>query len=347
MAGSEALTAALMTYINGAWRAHAVYAAAELRIADHLAPGPQSSTVLAKRMACHPAALHRLLRALASLELCAERADGQFELRPLGALLCTERPDSLAPWALTWGRYLAPAWTGLVDSVRTGTPTALGDGVADYARLAADPHRAPLFNRSIGSLTARLVPELLAAWRPPPGSRIIDVGGGTGELLAGYLQADAEATGILFDQPPAITAAGATLQAAGVATRCECVAGNFFEAVPEGADVYILKSVLHDWDDRRATQILAQCAQALPTTGQLAIIERLAPPTLTTHAVHQASAAADLNLLVGFGGRVRNEAEFDSLLTAAGLQLQEVRPAGWTFAVLVSIPSGATAHRSA
>jgi SAM-dependent methyltransferase len=325
-----------MTYINSAWRSHVVYAAAELGLADLLAEGPQTSTALAECTATQPAALHRFLRAMASLDLCSECADGRFALRPLGTLLQRERRDSMQPWALTWGRVLAPPWTALVDCLRHGKPAPLGGDARNYASLAADPSRAALFNRAMATLTEHLLPALLAAYRLPAGSVIVDVGGGTGQLLAAYLRADPAASGVLLDLAPAIAAAGATLSAAGVAERCRCVVGDFFQAVPAGADVYLLKSVLHDWSDAQALEILRRCATAVPPSGQLLIIERLAPTTLTANPLHQATAAADLNLLVGFGGRVRQEKEFAALLDAVGLHLQDCRQAGWSFAILIA-----------
>lgn len=334
--GPDSHLAALMTLINGAWRAQVIHVAAELGLADCLAERPRSSGELAAEVHADPGALHRLLRAMASLDLCAEQPDGCFALRPRGECLKASNPQSVHAWALTWGRYLAPAWNHLLQTVRTGERVALGQGLDNYADLAADPTHAPLFNASMGALTARLIPALVAQYQPPVGSCLVDVGGGTGQILAGYLQADPTATGILFDQPPAIAAAESVLQTAGVAARCRRVAGDFFTGVPAGGDVYFLKSVLHDWDDAQALTILRHCAVAMQATSRLVIMERVSPAVLTPGPVQEATAAADLNLLVAFGGRVRQTPEFDQLLAAAGLRRIEERTVGWAFAILIA-----------
>ena len=164
--------------------------------------------------------------------------------------------------------------------------------------------------------------------------RIVDVGGGFGELLAAILRANPDTRGVLFDRPHALEGARALMEAARVADRCECVPGDFFEAIPGGADVYLLKSVIHDWNDERGGAILRNCRRAMEGRARLLLVERIVPQQLGASAAHRSIARGDLNMLVGLGGRERTEDEYRVLLDAAGLQVKTVVSAGRTFGVI-------------
>ena len=340
-AARDTLAAARRLYdlINAGWTTQAMYAAVELRIPDLLANGPQDAGSLARASGCDPEALRRLLRALASLDLCRERGD-VFELTPMGDLLRADASESLRAWAVHCGRYLWPAWARLAESVRTGTSDRKRvDGADSYGHLERDREAASVFNRAMVEVTRLVAREVV---RVGDFSRIelaVDVGGGYGELVAAVLAAHPQMRGVLFDLPHAIDAAGASLADAGVADRCELVAGSFFESVPEGADAYLLKSVLHNWDDERSAAILRNCRRAVHARSRLLLVERVMAERVAPAARDQAIARADLNMLIARGGRERTEAEFRALLGSAGFRLDRVLPTALEFSVIEASPA--------
>jgi hypothetical protein len=157
--------------------------------------------------------------------------------------------------------------------------------------------------------------------------RLVDVGGGRGELLTTFLSAHTRMRGVLFDVPQALAGSDAHVAAAGVADRCETMAGSFFDAVPAGGAAYVLKSVLHDWNDERAHEILARCRQAMDGRGRLLVVERMPPERMTASPEHRLLAASDLDMMVVLAGREREEAAFRALFEAAGFRVTRVAPA--------------------
>jgi ubiquinone/menaquinone biosynthesis C-methylase UbiE len=329
----------LYDLINASWTTQAVYAAALLRIPDLLSDGPRSAESLAGATGCDPQALARLLRALASLDLCRECGDA-FELTPLGALLRADAPASLRAWAIHSGRYLWPAWGRLAESVGTGaSDRKRATGADDFGSLERDPEAAAVFNRAMVEVT-RLVARDVARRADLAGvASIVDVGGGYGKLIAAILEAHPRMRGVLFDLPHAIVAAGQQLAAAGVAARCELVAGSFFESVPEGADAYALKSVLHNWDDDRSAAILRNCRRAAHGRSRLLVVERVMSDRVSPVPRDQAIARADLNMLIARSGRERTEAEFRALLERAGFRIERIQPAVLEFSVIEASPA--------
>ena len=182
----------------------------------------------------------------------------------MGALLRADAPDSLRAWAIHCGKYLWPAWGRLAESVRTGTSDRKrASGTDDFGHLEHDPDAAAVFNRAMVEITRLIAQEVTRVVDFSRMVRVVDVGGGYGELLAAILGANPRLHGVLFDLPHAVDAASAPLAQAGVAARCELVAGSFFDSVPAGADAYLLKSVLHNWDDERCALILRNCRHAM------------------------------------------------------------------------------------
>ena len=329
----------LLDLINASWTTQAICAAVELGLPDQLAAGPRRVEALADASGCHPAALERLLRGLASLDLCREH-EGIFELTPMGALLCAGADDSLRAWAIHCGRYLWPAWGRLAESVRTGTShRKRATGTDDYGHLEHDPDAAAVFNRAMVEITRLVAREVARVCNFGGVERIVDVGGGHGELLAAILAAHPRMRGVLLDLPHAIQGAGAALSRAGVAARCELVTGSFFESVPAGAGVYALKSVLHNWDDDRCAAILRNCRHAMPETSRLLVIERIMPEHVFAAARDRAIARSDLNMLVARGGRERTEAAYRSFLGSAGLRVEGILPAALDFSVIEAAPA--------
>jgi hypothetical protein len=296
------------------------YVAAELGVVDNLTRGPRRVAELAAATGARALSLRRLLRALASLEVCRERRDGRFALGPAGRLLSIDAPDSLAARFLYWGRCQWPLWGNLLHSVKTGgSARKLIIGTDGFEHLQGNADAAAIFNQSRVDLTRIVAREVVRAYDFAGLRSIVDVGGGHGALLAVILQAHP-----LFDMGHAMEGAKAHLSKAGLAARSECIAGNFFKSVPPGADGYVLKSVIHDWNDERSGAILRKCRKAIRPDGRLLLVERIMPERLKPLRRHHAFAQADLAMLLGPGGRERTETEFRRLLGASGFKLTRI-----------------------
>lgn len=297
-------TRALLTLVNGYQVSQALHVAARLGIADRLADGPRRPEELG--LEADRDALRRLLRALAAVDVVSEQ-DGRYALTELGQGLRSDAPGSVAGWAAFVGRpYHWDAWGALEHSVRTGENAfraVHGTDVWTYRRER--PEEAEIFDRAMTSLTARVNAAVTEAHDFGRYGTVVDVGGGRGALLAAILERHPGVRGVLFDQPDVV--AGAEL-----GDRCTSAGGSFFEAVPEGGDAYLLKSVLHDWEDAEALAILRTChAAGAPV---VLLIER-------DLAADPRAAFSDLNMLVGPGGRERTLVEYGTLLDAAGFRL--------------------------
>ena len=341
----EALDARLEEIGAGSWRTQALYVAARLNLADLLAGGPRTSEELAREAGgdgggAHAPSLRRLLRALTTLEIVRERDDGSFELLPLGALLRSDVPGSRRAWALLVGGMQWQTWGHLLESVRTGrSARSLLQGTEGFEHLERDPEQAAVFNQAMVDLTRRVAPAVLRAYDFSSCGRIVDVGGGYGEFLSAILAAHAGARGVLFDLEHAIEGGRRLLETAGVADRCEFLVGSFFESIPAGADAYVLKSIVHDWNDERAGVLLSACRRATTPGAKLLLVERIMPERLGASATDQVVARSDLNMLVSLGARERTEAEFASLLASAGFRLTRVVPATLGFHVVEAVPA--------
>ena len=338
-ADEAALARRLLELIGGSWTTQAVYAAAELRIPDLLTEGPRTPDDLAAATGAHAPSLRRLLRALTTLGICTEGDDGSFAITPMGGLLGADAPASLRHWTIWWGRYLWPVWGRLFDSVTTGqSGRKLLFGTEGFEHLDRDPQAAAVFNQALIELTRLACAGIVRAYDFSGIGQVADIGGGYGELLAAVLTNCPAATGTLFDLPHAIEGGRRHLERAGVSDRCRLVAGDFFESVPAGADAYILKSVIHDWDDRRARLILENCRAAMPGRNRLLVIEQVLPDRLDTSPAHQAIARSDLNMLVAQSGQQRTQAEFAALLRSAGFEVTRIVHAAPTFCVIEATP---------
>ena len=331
------LTLQLLDMIGASWMSQAICVSAELGLPDLLAEGPRSTAALASATQCREHTLVRLLRGLVSLGICNERRDGLFALTPMGALL--RRDTGVRSWAIWWGRHLWPVWHNLSYSVRSGrSARTRKTGSAGYGHLADDPEASGIFNASMVELT-RLVARQLLHTVDMSGARcIVDVGGGNGELLMTTLRAYPGLRGVLVDLPHAISGARKRLRDAGLAARCELHEGDFFEAVPRGGDVYLLKSVLHNWSDAQAVRILGRCRQAMGPRSRLIVVERMRPARLTTALRERALCRTDLNMLVGLGGQERSRGEFAALLHRAGFRAGRVIPVGPEYFAVCGYP---------
>ncbi len=298
---------------------------ARLSLADRLAEGPRSSAELAGATDADPDGLTRLLRAATTVGLIAEAEPDQFSLTPLGACLATNaQPASLRDFAMM---VAAPAhWLPcgrLFDAVMSGrcaTTTALEMGIWDYYQ--ENPEEDVIFARAMGSLSARISTEVAACYDATRFSRIVDIGGSQGVLLAGLLAAAPQATGMLFDRPEVIAEARPVIAARGLAERVELVGGDFFTEVPPGGDLYVLKSVLHDWDDAHALRILVNCHRAAQPGSTLLLVEGVLPTESEPSPLH----LLNLLMLVQVGGRERTREQHQALLETAGYQLKRIIP---------------------
>jgi hypothetical protein len=331
----------MLHLLNSFLTVQAIHVAAVLGIADHLAAGLTTIDELATATSAHRPSLYRLLRTLAGAGVFQEVADGRFALTALGETLRSEGPASVRDWALYVG---APepwdAWGHLRETVKSGEPGfVLAHGLSTYDYLAQHPELAAPFDRWMSRQSDQHNATLVAAYDFSPYRVVADIGGGQGSTLTAILQAHPFLRGILLDQPHVVEDP-TSLQAAAVGDRCEVVSGDMLQAVPRGADVYLIKRVLMIWDDEPAIRVLRHCAEALPKLGQgkgkVLVVEMILPPGNDPSA---AKSFDLLMLLANRGGRIRTEAEFRELFSAAGLRLASVIPTASPNSILEGVPA--------
>jgi O-methyltransferase domain len=302
-----------------------VATAAQFRLADYLADGPRSSAELAQLCGADPAMLHRVMRALARIELVYMEDDGRFALAPLGELLRSDIPDSMYKMARLWATDLFKlTWMRLPHSVRTGqSAQEFLFGLRQFDYLSTEPEVAAIFNEGMFAGTLAVAAAALDAYDFSRFETIVDVGGGSGAFATTLVRANPNLRGIVLDLPYCEQGALEHFASAGVGDRCEFVAGDFFKAIPPGADAYVLKFILHDWEDEKCAQILKSCRAAATRDTRLLLVEAVLPEDggPLTDAVF-----GDITMIVHTGGRERTEAEYAALLEAAGFRLTRVVP---------------------
>jgi hypothetical protein len=301
-----------------------VYTVARLGVADHLAQGPRASEELARVTGADHRSLHRMLRALVAYGIFARTPDGQFAQNGTSHLLLSNSPDSVRELVIYSGMdWQIRTWHELPECIRTGRPVfeaVLGATFFDY--FAAAPCEAAAFNDALGRIAEGFARAVLAAYDFGPFSRMVDVGGGTGTLLLMVLQAHPHLIGELVDRAQVVREAAPRVRSAGLAERCKLVPGDFFQGVPAGADVYVLKHVLHDWDDEKAAAILRNCAEAVPAHGKLLVIETI----LQEDDGQPVEKLMDLAMMLQTGGAERSEPAYAALCKQAGLRIERVIP---------------------
>jgi predicted O-methyltransferase YrrM len=314
--------ARLHDVLMGLQRSMAVWAAARLGLADLMAGGPRAVADLAEETGSDAGTLARLLRALAAEGVLVEAGDGRFALAPCGELLRSDAPGSLLGLALLHG-VAARAWLELPHTLATGEPgfpRAFGSGL--YAWLAEHPEERLVFDRALACRGRDTYDAIVGAWDFSRFETVVEVGGGHGALIAAVLAAHPSARGLLLDRPESVAGARTALAAAGLDGRCRVVGGDFFREVPTGGDLYVLSSVLNDWDDEAAARILASCRRAMRPGARLVAFERVVPDGAGAHP----AKLNDLNLLVMLGGRERTATEFEAIFAAAGLAVAAIAP---------------------
>lgn len=302
--------------------ARALAIVAELAIADHLAAGPRTAAQLAPLAAVQPAPLYRVLRMLAARGFFAEDAQGAFALTPAGQQLRADHPESLRDrLSLAWQDLLWDAYRALPEALRAGeTAFDLAHGRPLFDHLASQPALATAFGRAMARVSAREEQLIARHYDFARYACVVDVGGGRGGLLAAVLAAHPAVRGVLFDRPE-VLAEPVDLPVARHAARCEVVTGDFFVQVPGGGDLYVLKRILHDWDDAAAARVLRVIRGSAPAGSRLLVLEAVVRPGNAPDPAKD----QDVSLMALTPGRERTAAEYERLLAAAGFALDEIR----------------------
>lgn len=325
----------MMRMTDGFQVSAAIHVVATLGIADLLANGPRTIDDLAHASDCHVSALDRILRALASVGVFTN-TEGCFALTPLAQYLRSDHPQSTRAWAMQVGQdYFWTSWGHLLHCVRTGEPAfpALYE-MSAWEFREAHPEENAIFNAAMTAITADNMDAVVTAY-DFSGIRVLaDIGGGEGRLLAEIVRANPEMRGILFDQAHVVSNAHDIFRQAGVSERMDVCTGNFFESVPTGADAYIMKMIVHDWDDAAAVVILQKCRAAIPPDGRLLIVDRV----LKSGNVPDPARFMDINMLVMLGGRERTADDFERILADAGFQLARVIPTKSALSIVEAVP---------
>jgi hypothetical protein len=325
----------LLQLVTGHYISRAIYVAAKIGIADLLGDGPRHYTELAKASDTDAPILYRLMLLLASAGVFSEQEAGWFRLTPVGEYLRSGVPNSRRALALLLaGPAQQRSWSGLLDVVKTGK---VPSGTSAFQFFANNAEEAAILNEGMAAASLEAGSAVAAAYDFTPFRTIVDVGGGHGVLLAAILMANPTLRGIVFDLPHVAEGAERRIQAAGVRGRCEFVAGDFFEQVPDGADAYILKSVIHDWDDPRSIAILRNIHKAMPPQATVLLVEMTFPARVDQTPRSQIISRSDVNVLVNVGGHERTEAEFAAIFHAAGFQLTSVVPTQSVWSVVEAV----------
>jgi hypothetical protein len=332
-AAAPDLRTATAALITGCWSTQVIYAAVELGIADELGTDAKSAAQIAKVRSTHPRATFRLLRAMASLGLCTHLGGDRFELTAAGRLLRRDVPGSLVTLARHWGSRTWPALTHLPQSVTTGAAWAHG-GREGFLSMAERPDEAAVLNRSMVQQTLQVARSIVDACDLSHAREVIDLGGGYGALLSVLLESHPQLRGATADLAYMERDALAFLRERGVGDRGRFIGTDFFESVPAGADIYLLKYIIHDWADADAIAILRNTRRAAGPSGRVLIIERVIPERVESRREHATIACGDVNMMVATGGLERTAPEYEALLDAAGLKLRQINPTTSEFSIL-------------
>jgi hypothetical protein len=324
--------AAVFGLIAGMWAAKATAVAANLGIPDQLAHGPKTAEEVAIAIRADASAVYRLMRAVASVGVLTVEPEHRFALTPLGAVLRSNVPGSMRSFLIA---EMAPGhwlpWGNLEDAVRTGRPSApkaLGMDTWEYYKKNHD--EGFHFAEGMSGMSHMTLQAVFTSYSFVGARKVVDVGGSHGSFVAAVLQREKAACGVLFDRPEVVEGAGATLDEAGVNERVKRVGGSFFESVPAGGDVYLLKHILHDWNDDECVKILRNIREAMALDGRVVVVEML----ITDKGPPSPAPLLDLNMLVMLTGKERTTEEFAALFAQAGLKFHAVTPTQSPVAVI-------------
>lgn len=324
----------MMRMLTGYWISQALHVAARLKLADRVHAGPRTADELARETGAHPQALYRLLRALASVGCFAEDGQGRFGLTPLAECLL-DRSGSQYALALMNGEEHYAAYGRLIDSVRTGKPAfdlVFGKPVFDY--LAEHPESAKTFDAAMTGVHGAETQAMLDAYDFGGIGTLVDIGGGNGSTISAVLRAHPKLQGILYDLPGVIGRAQSAIAAAGLAQRCKLVAGSFFESAPAGGDAYMMRHIIHDWDDEKSLTILRNVRRVIGPTGRLLVVESVIRPGNDADV----AKLLDLTMLAIPGGMERTEEQYRTLFAQAGFTLGRIVPTASPVCVIEGNP---------
>lgn len=324
--------AVLMQMLFGAQMQRSICLAAKLGVPDLLAERAQTAEELAAKTNTHAPSLYRLLRTLASIGVFDRSAEEKFALTPISALLRSDAPNSTRDFAVMMGEsWIWQAWGELAYSVQTGgVAQEKAQGMSSFEYFQKNAEAGKVFNAAMTNFTRAIIPAVVEAYNFSRINKLVDIAGGHGLLLAGILKANPHLQGVLFDLPFVIEGAGGLLEQEGVNERVELMSGNFFESVPTGADAYMMKHIIHDWDDESSVKILRNIRSVMNENGKVLIIEMVVPEDNEPHP----SKALDVLMLVMEGGKERTKDEYGKLLEASGFRLTRIIPTKSPYSVI-------------
>lgn len=324
----------------GSLAAQTIYVAAKLGIADLLADGPKSVDELATATSTHAPSLYRVLRAAASLNVFTEQENRVFALNPNAQPLLSNAPNSLRDIAIFMGEdWHWEVWGKTLYSVRTGKSAwaqTHGDDVFGY--FGVNPGAATIFNRAMSSLTALATGAVVEGYDFSGINTLVDIAGGHGRLLSDVVEANPNMRGVLFDLPHVIEGARENVAKSKAADRVEFASGDFFISVPAGGDAYMMKHIIHDWDDDRAVTILQNIKKAMNPKGRVLLVESI----IAEGNNQDFGKLMDIEMLVSPGGKERTAAEYAELFERAGLRLKRIIPTKSAYSVIEAVDADYT-----
>lgn len=332
---SEPAVDRLRGMVNGFRATQVCYVFAKLALADRLVNSSLTAIEVAISVDADPDTLHRVLRLAALLGLVLEEPSGRFRLAPLGELLRTDSPDSIRPVAIQLGELHYAAWGALLHATKTGQSAfehVFGAPLFDY--LAKNPEAQATFDAYMSANKDPFADALPEKYDFSRFRVIVDVGAGNGSVSAAVLARNRDLKAIIFDRPQVMKAATELLGSAALAGRCRLIAGDFFESVPSGGDIYLLSNVIHDWGDADALRILRNCRAAMDQSTPLIVLEAVLP----RHGQTDGTVMSDVNMLVMLTGRERTQDEYASLLHTAGLHVSKTTSISGRLSLIEAFP---------
>ncbi|MCC3774197.1 acetylserotonin O-methyltransferase [Streptomyces sp. UNOB3_S3] len=332
MTNDDASAARIIDEALGFLYPAALRTAAAVGVADHLTDGPRTPSDLAKATGTDPRSLHRVLRLLATRGLFEEDAEGRFHLTETGSALRSDAPVSVrsAVLMITDRTFWLPAGE-MTRCLEEGTSAFEGIfGVPFFDYFTGNAETAAIFHDGMASMSDAENQPIADAYSFPPSATVVDVGGGHGGLLQSALRNTPGLQGILYDRPHVL--AGHRLDTPDLAGRWTLAEGDFFTSAPPG-DIYLLKRILHDWDDTQSRTILRNCREAMAPGGRVLVIDAVIPQD---NAPHQGKTL-DLLMMASLVGRERTEREFKDLFAEAGLHLSRIIPTGTVLSIVEAV----------
>jgi hypothetical protein len=326
---------ALIDFLSDFWGFNIAFTLAELRALDALQGGPRASSEVARELSVDDDHLYRLFRAATTLGLVKEEAGRAFSLKPMGEALCAHPTASIRDFVIFMGRYGTRFWRRLPDCVRQGkTAIEIETGLPIFDWLRTDPEASECFNRAMTAVSNVACEAFVAVYDFARVDTVVDVGGGHGRLLAAVLVEHPKLRGVLFDLPDVVAGAGEVLEPMGLSSRVERVGGSFFEKVPEGGDLYVAKTIIHDWQDAEARKILQNIRRAMRPSGAVVLYETVVTAPNQAHF----SKLLDIEMMVHGGGRERTESEYRELFRSAGFTLSRIIPSAGPMSLIEARP---------